>query len=220
MRNLFFANKGFTLTEMMAVVVIVSILMAVVMGTFRSSLEKARFQEGFQAAEAVSAALERYYYDNPDLSETERLKVGFDALDIGLSSAQACAGGITASTCRKIHNFEVQIVGLETGEMLGTSIPLAAIAYRGTAPTAAGGSYQYKIIAIPSLSRELYKGTDTTTGNEIKTGGSCSQGPGQGSAQVQRAQDLCFTMGYTQKCSNLSERAEPGNATQSDFCKP
>ena len=99
------AKKGFTLTEMMTVAVVLSILVAVVVGNFRSSLERAKFNEGLQAAEAVAASMSNYYYDNPDLDD--RMRPTMDELDISLSNA----GGCTAPSdyCVGIRNFEVSI---------------------------------------------------------------------------------------------------------------
>ena len=100
-------KKGFTLTEMMTVAVILSVLVAVALGSFRGSLERAKFGEGLQAAEAVAAAMSDYYYDNPNIAN--RMRPTLAELDVSFPRAQACAS--PDGYCVKIKNFEVTISG-------------------------------------------------------------------------------------------------------------
>ena len=57
-------KKGFTLTELMAVVVIIGILSALALGSYTKSLERARFSEAITNAHALAAAVDTYYYDH------------------------------------------------------------------------------------------------------------------------------------------------------------
>ena len=203
-----FTKNGFTLTEMMTVAVILSILIAVVVGNFRNSLERARFQEGLQAAEIVSSAMERYYYDNPDLPEDDRVNPTFDQLDVELSGAQACEGGIvvngTKPYCRKIKNFEIQMDGVKSFPAGGhREIPVQVIAYRGTAAATMmdSGTFTYRIVTIPSFVRGLYTGNDTTYTHQIGLGGYCTTGIATNANPAFR---MCSAMGYTYKCSDLT----------------
>lgn len=205
-----FTKKGFTLTEMMTVAVILSILIAVVVGNFRNSLERARFQEGLQAAEIVSSAIERYYYDNPDLPRVNRVNPTFDQLDIELSGAQTCEGGKeengTKPYCRKIKNFEIQIDGEKSFPSPQREIPVLVIAYRGTARTATReGESLYTLGVIPSFVKSLYTGDKDGLKHEIGLGGYCSSGTMLADT---KAFQLCSAMGYAYKCSDLTLATE------------
>ena len=87
-----FANhRGFTLSELLAVVVILSILAVMALGSFRLAVEKAHFTEGLQAAEKVAAALERFYYENSSLPYFNRIYPTMDQLDLSFSDMGDCA---------------------------------------------------------------------------------------------------------------------------------
>ena len=57
-------QKGFTLAELMAVIIIISILAAMALGSYRKSLERAHFSDGLMMAHAYAAAVDMYYYDH------------------------------------------------------------------------------------------------------------------------------------------------------------
>lgn len=224
-RSLFFTEKGFTLTEMMAVAVILAILSAVLVGNFRTSLEKARFNEGLQAVEAVAAAMEEYYYANQDINTHARMDPTFDQLDIGLSNAQPCVGGVPVNNekpyCRKIKNFEVQIAGTTVSTELHGVIPAFVSAYRGEASAGANdtATHKYIIMAVPPFVRALgpLSGIDRTTENQISLGGWCAAGR-TANGTDRKGADICYAMGYTQKCSDLNQTADV--TVDVEFCKP
>lgn len=56
-------KKGFTLSELMAVVVIIAIIAGIALGSYRSITEKAVFNEGLTIAHTIAAAADEYYYE-------------------------------------------------------------------------------------------------------------------------------------------------------------
>lgn len=89
-KSYFSHYRGFTLSELLAVVVILSILAIMATGSFRLAIEKAHFTEGLQAAEKVAAALERFYYENPSLPYEERIYPSMEQLDLSFSDMGPC----------------------------------------------------------------------------------------------------------------------------------
>ena len=169
-----FDKKGFTLTEMMTVAIILSILVAVMVGTFRSSLERAKFQEGVNVANTVASSLERYFAEHQDLAWAQRAQPALNALDMSFDKMENCTSN--TQYCMKTKNFEVQI------ERQDNFVNI--VAYR---PTVANP--KYRISVIPDFVRHHI----TPITNEILAGGSC-----RGDA------DLCKAMGYTQSCENFN----------------
>ncbi len=100
---------GFTLSEMMAVVVIVAILASVGLGSFKKSVERSHFSEGLVAASTIMGAVERYFSEQAMLSgsNTATAQPTFDKLDVTLENWKAC----TASSlyCKKTKYFEITI---------------------------------------------------------------------------------------------------------------
>ena len=96
-------NKGFTLTELMTVVVILSVLMGIAVGSYRKAAEESVFEEGLVAAHAVLAGVERYHDEHPAVT-----KPTIAQADVEFTSAvTACS---TASDyCTKTRYFEVTI---------------------------------------------------------------------------------------------------------------
>lgn len=56
-------KQGFTLSELMAVVVILAILAALGLGSYRSIMEKTIFNEGLSVGHTIAAAVDEYYYE-------------------------------------------------------------------------------------------------------------------------------------------------------------
>lgn len=100
-------KAGFTLTELMAVVIIVAILAAVASGTFKKAIERSHFSEGLVAANTVLAAVERYYAENEDLSLASRQQPKISYLDVGLANQRACA--TPSDYCTKTKYFEITV---------------------------------------------------------------------------------------------------------------
>lgn len=99
-------KNGFTLTELLAVVIIIGILTGLSLGNFRQAFERSHFSEGLQAGAALNGAISRYYYDNLDKSESARTSPSASQLDISLTNAGACTA-ITKTPCFRTKYFEV-----------------------------------------------------------------------------------------------------------------
>lgn len=99
-------TAGFTLTELMAVVIIVAILSAVAAGSFKRAMERSHFSEGLVAANTVLAAVERYYAEScNEGSCVTRPKLSH--LDISLANQRACT--TLPEYCTKTKYFEITV---------------------------------------------------------------------------------------------------------------
>lgn len=58
------SKYGFTLAELMAVVVIVAILAAVALGSYRGAMQRSLSSDGITGAHTVAAAIDTYYEDH------------------------------------------------------------------------------------------------------------------------------------------------------------
>lgn len=101
---------GFTLTELMAVVIIVAILAAIGAGTYKKAVERSHFSEGLTAAHTVLAGVERRYAECLE-EETNWSKCTkqpkIEDLDISLSNPKACSPA--SGHCVKTKYFEVTV---------------------------------------------------------------------------------------------------------------
>ena len=57
-------KQGFTLAELMAVIVIIGILAGIGLGSYRTAIDRAHFSDGLTGAHAIAAAADEYYYEN------------------------------------------------------------------------------------------------------------------------------------------------------------
>lgn len=80
-------KKGFTLAELMAVIAIMAILAAIALGSYRKSIERARFSDGLTSAHALMAAVDAYYYEN-DFKEPANL----NSVAISLANTESASG--------------------------------------------------------------------------------------------------------------------------------
>ena len=85
MKNKF--SRGFTLAELMAVVVIIAILSGIAIGSYRRSVDRARFTEAQTVAQAVAAARDTYYFDNAGIGSSDTYPLYFKLLPIELKDA-------------------------------------------------------------------------------------------------------------------------------------
>lgn len=82
-----FDRQGFTLAELMAVVVIIAILAGIALGSYRRSVERAKFAEGRSLAHQVAAARDTYYYDQLYGGGTATMPTKFSDLSLELDNA-------------------------------------------------------------------------------------------------------------------------------------
>ena len=95
-------KAGFTLTELMAVVIIVGILAAVASGSFKKAIERSHFSEGLVAANTVLGAVERYYAESCNEGSCVT-RPTMAQLDVSLANQRAW------NYCAKTKYFEITI---------------------------------------------------------------------------------------------------------------
>lgn len=164
-------KAGFTLTELMAVVIIVGILAAVAAGSFKKAIERSHFSEGLVAANTVLAAVERSQAEDMDASssgstfEFNRPKMAH--LDIALANQRACVGVSDEDKpyCTKTKYFEIFI--RPTGNV-------DAIRMKGSKE----GDYTIRV--FPESFGEYQRVSDGCIANKMPVG-----------------KDFCVSMGYT-----------------------
>lgn len=119
-------RRGFTLAELMAVVVIVAIIAGIGFGSYRKAVERAKFADGLAGAHALAAAYDAYYYDHNYTYPTAASQ-----LDVSLSGSTMSglkvttknfvftvgAGGVVSAE-RVNENYKIQ-VPLETVSAAG-----------------------------------------------------------------------------------------------------
>ncbi len=103
------SQKGFTIVELLIVIVVIGILAALVLNTFAGVQKRARDTERQTDATAISTQLERYYADNgryPILSEvtTDNLK-GIDAGALKAPGQTATSLASTATPTKDQYGY-------------------------------------------------------------------------------------------------------------------
>lgn len=97
-----FFQAGFTLTELMAVVIILGILSAIGAGSYKKAVERSRFSDGLMAATAVMESVNRYYADNPLTTDAQYPTI--NKTDIDFPNQTSCG-----DYCIKTKFFETTI---------------------------------------------------------------------------------------------------------------
>lgn len=95
--------QGFTLAELLAVIIIISMLSALGLGAYKKSVEQSRFAEGLAAASAVVEAINRARFDEKIEGRSSPSVHKYATLDVNLP--EACTSG----NCRATKYFEVYI---------------------------------------------------------------------------------------------------------------
>ncbi len=114
--------------ELLAVVIILAILSALSVGSYKKSAEQTRFAEGLAAASAVVEAINRAVFDEKIEGRASPAKHAFATLDVALPNECVTSN----KYCRATKYFEVNIEKPSTEELVR--------AYRGTK-----SSYTYYI---------------------------------------------------------------------------
>lgn len=83
-------QKGFTLAELMAVVIILAVLSGMAIGAYKQAAERSHFSEGLQMGTALTEAINRYYYDHLNLSASDRTSPTVSKLDMTFTNAATC----------------------------------------------------------------------------------------------------------------------------------
>ncbi len=125
--------QGFTLAELLAVVIIIGLLSSIAVGYYKKSVEQSRFTEGLTVAATLSEAMNRAYTDQQMegvISPSKSYK--FANLDVQIANKQACTPA--SDTCLKTKHFQLQT---DSNGVLS--------AYRGTP-----SSYKYYIEVWPA----------------------------------------------------------------------
>lgn len=77
------SKKGFTLLEVLIVVIIIGILASIALPQYITTIEKSKSGEAVVNVGAIRSALDRYWYQNYDLSTASLPASGDTNLDIG-----------------------------------------------------------------------------------------------------------------------------------------
>ena len=117
MRKLLHSKKGFTLVELMVVVIIVGILAAVAVPLYRSNLKRAMSSEGIALVGSVRTA-ERVYYAEHDTYTGTWSDLGGSVADLGGNKYFTAAPTISAGTT----TFVVTVTG--TGDATGVVVTI------------------------------------------------------------------------------------------------
>ena len=100
-------RAGFTLTELMAVVIIVAILAGIAAGSYKKAVERSRYSDGLVAATSMMESVNRYYLNNDDLDDDERTRPTIAQADISFPNTKACK--TSSAYCTKTKFFEITI---------------------------------------------------------------------------------------------------------------
>lgn len=97
-------NKGFSLIELMIVVVVIAILAGIAIPSYQQYIQKSRRADAKDAVTRLAAAQERYFFTNNSYADT-LVKLGFDDTSsekyytLSLSESVTCSASGTSYPC-------------------------------------------------------------------------------------------------------------------------
>ena len=121
-------NKGFTLIEMLVVVLIIGILSAIALPQYEAAVEKSRMSEALINLKALTSGIQRYQQAFPNATDVEKSNIA----DVDLKAPESY--GWTSDTVFQTKLF-IYDIGSET---MGT-----VVAYRTDSNSTS--SYSYKL---------------------------------------------------------------------------
>ena len=171
-------TSGFTLTELLTVVVIVGLLTALATGYYKKSVEQSRFAEGLTAASAIVEGLNQAYLE--DITQGVTPADAAKARKIGLLPSLVTGTGSCASTSPADYCVATKHFQIEVDSTSGNVV----YAYRGSTE-----KYRYYL--------QLHTNYDSSFKDRIACVGSTELGKNND------AKAFCESMGYT-NCSSTT----------------
>ena len=160
------ARRGFTLLELLVVVLIIGVLTAVALPQYTKAVEKTRIMSGFPVGQAIVQAMDEYYLANGKFSGN------WAAMAIQLPAGVTDANGQALTSLPTSMNERVYYG-------VGTA---AKRSYR----LQSNGKLQYKYYANPEVNIYFYSNYATSDNKPLRGKVTCTYGSNQEEQQCRR----------------------------------
>lgn len=104
-------KKGFTLVELLIVMVVVAVMVTLAVPKYKVAMEKGRSLEGLHNAAAISDALNAFYIQDGNTYHSNRLQSAVDAAGTTQSKHFVCSTSATSSTatvlCKRMSGSNI-----------------------------------------------------------------------------------------------------------------